>query len=204
MIGRLVGKLAENHPPFVLLDVNGVGYEVEVPLSALGYLPKLGESCSLFTHFVVREDAQLLYGFIRREDRELFRLLLKVNGVGPKMAVAILSHMSPNEFVECVRGDNLTRLTKMPGVGKKTAERLLIEMRDRIKDWDAGDRESATPELLNQSAGGHSHLEEAEAALLALGYKPQEASRAINAVYKDGMGRDELIRLSLKGMVKTK
>ncbi|WP_371333195.1 Holliday junction branch migration protein RuvA [Hahella sp. CCB-MM4] len=195
------GRLLENSPPFLLIDVNGIGYEVEVPLSVLGELPLTGESCSLYTHFVVREDAQLLYGFAQRKDRELFRLLLKVNGVGPKLAMAILSHMNAEEFVRCVQSDDLVRLTKMPGVGKKTAERLLIEMRDRLKGWispQAGTEVSQQIKLAESGSG----LEEAEQALLALGYKPQEASRAINAIYEEGMLRDEVIRRALKSMVK--
>ncbi|WP_026180056.1 Holliday junction branch migration protein RuvA [Hahella ganghwensis] len=201
MIGRLSGKLLENTPPFLLIDVNGIGYEVEVPLSVLGELPGVGDNCALYTHFVVREDAQLLYGFAQRKDRELFRLLLKVNGVGPKLAMAILSHMNAEEFVRCVQSDDLVRLTKMPGVGKKTAERLLIEMRDRIKTWGgASVPEDAAQQV--RTAGSGNGLEEAEQALLALGYKPQEASRAIQAVHEEGMPRDEVIRRALKSMVK--
>ncbi len=202
MIGKLTGKLLENTPPFLLLDVNGVGYEVEVPLSVLGDLPRLGEACSLYTHFVVREDAQLLYGFAQRKERELFRLLLKVNGVGPKLATAILSHMNAEEFVYCVKADDLVRLTKMPGVGKKTAERLLIEMRDRLKSWGESPTVGAETLPLSSARSATTGIEEAEQALLALGYKPQEASRAISAVHEEGLERDELIRRALKSMVK--
>jgi len=202
MIGKLTGKLLENSPPFLLLDVSGVGYEIEVPLSVLADLPKLGESCSLYTHFVVREDAQLLYGFAQRKDRELFRLLLKVNGVGPKLATAILSHMNAEEFVCCVKADDLMRLTKMPGVGKKTAERLLIEMRDRLKTWDENHMQSSGALPLSAVRSATTSIDEAEQALLALGYKAQEASRAISVIYEEGLERDELIRRALKSMAK--
>ncbi len=200
MIGRISGRLIENSPPFLLVDVNGVGYELEVPLTVLGDLPAAGEPCTFYTHFVVREDAQLLYGFAGRQDRELFRLLLKVNGVGPKLAIAILSHMSVSEFVGCVQEDNVTRLTKMPGIGKKTAERLLIEMRDRITGWRGGS-DAAAPATDNR-VQSKVPVEEAEAALLALGYRPQEASKAVQSVATEGMGRDELIRQALRSMVK--
>ena len=202
MIGQLTGRVIENTPPVILLDVNGVGYEVEVPMSVLGILPDQGGNCTLYTHFVVREDAQLLYGFSSRQERELFRLLLKVNGVGPKLAVAILSHMTVTDFVYCVADDNVTRLTKLPGVGKKTAERLVIEMRDRLKGWR--EKVATTERQQSQPAGDHGQdrqVEEAEAALVALGYKPTEASKVINKVCKEGMSRNELIRQALRGMV---
>jgi holliday junction DNA helicase RuvA len=199
LIGKLTGNLLENTPPTLLIDVNGVGYEVEVPISVLGDLPKLGEPCSLYTHLVVREDAQLLYGFLNRLERELFRLLLKVNGVGPKLAVAILSNMSVEQFVLCVTEDNVARLTKMPGVGKKTAERLLIEMRDRLKQWQ---EVVESPQVRRTEQVGHGvQIEEAEAALIALGYKPAEASRSISKFYQEGISRDELIRQALRGML---
>ena len=200
MIGKLSGHLLEYTPPTLLIDVHGIGYEVEVPLSVAGVLPSIGKNCNLYTHFVVREDVQLLYGFISRLERDLFRLLLKVNGVGPKLALAILSHMNVEEFVLCVAEDNVLQLTKMPGVGKKTAERLIIEMRDRLTDWQS------PADVVPRSAEGIAHsetkrIEEAEAALIALGYKPAEASKAISRINKDGLNRDELIRMALKGMV---
>lgn len=186
----------------VVVGVNGVGYEVEVPLTVLPDLPSLGGKIDLYTHLVVREDAHLLFGFIRRQDRDLFRLLIKVNGIGPKLAVAILSHMSPVELVQCVADDNITRLTKMPGIGKKTAERLVIDLRDRLKDWSGGGMKAGVESESLKLEPVSDPRAEAEAALVALGYKPVEATRAISQVYAAGMERDALIRLALKGMVK--
>ena len=133
MISRLRGRLLEKSLPAVVLDVQGVGYEVEVPMSTLYGLPALGEECTLLTQMIVREDAQLLYGFAASEERQLFRALIKVSGVGPKLALSILSSMSVTDFVATVQADDSALLTKIPGVGKKTAERLVVEMRDRVK-----------------------------------------------------------------------
>lgn len=200
MIGRIRGRLLESAPPTVVVDVQGVGYELDVPLSAWSDLPAAGEACEFFTHFVVREDAQLLYGFLRQADRDLFRLLIRVNGVGPKVALAILSHMDAAELVSCVQNDNITRLTKMPGIGKKTAERLVIDLRDKLGEWQssAGGALFESPVLADST----NPSQEAEEALLALGYKPAEASRAIAQAWVEGMGREQLIREALKGMVK--
>ena len=203
MIGKLTGKLIESSPPIVMIDINGVGYEVEIPLSVLGLLPLKGEVCSLYTHFVVREDAQLLYGFWARQDRELFRLLLKVNGVGPKLAMAILSHMTTQDLVRCVNDNDVVRLTKMPGVGKKTAERLLIEMRDRLKGWEQSpDSISVSNSIESTVNNDAAEIDDAKAAMQALGYKPAEAEKVVNSVYQPGMLRDDIIRLALKGMAK--
>ncbi|RMF17350.1 MAG: Holliday junction branch migration protein RuvA [Gammaproteobacteria bacterium] len=200
MIGRLKGTLLESHPPTLLLDVQGVGYEVEVPLSLLGHLPRPGDALELHTHFVVREDAQLLYGFLSRHDRDLFRQLIKVNGVGPKLALAILSHMDAPSFVATVTAEDVGALTRLPGIGKKTAERLVVEMKDRLKEWGAP--ASATAPLAVE-APGLSPTEEAEEALVALGYKPAEAARAVRAVATPDMDRDTLIKSALRSMVKT-
>ena len=135
MIGRLRGTLIEKMSPEILIECHGVGYEVTMPMTSIYALPELNQQATLYTHFVVREDAQLLYGFANKVERKLFRLLIKVNGVGPKLALAILSGMSADQFVSCVVHDDLSTIVKIPGVGKKTAERLLIEMRDRLKDW---------------------------------------------------------------------
>lgn len=199
MIGKITGNLLENTLPTLLLDVHGVAYEVDVPLTVSGALPDIGKPCSFYTHFVVREDAQQLYGFLTRAERELFRLLLKANGVGPKLALAILSHMSVEEFVVCVSDNNVMRLTKMPGVGNKTAARLLIEMRDRLANW----QEYSSGSQLHRSETSKQPLliEEAEAALIALGYKPAEASRSVSKAYNEGISREELIRQALKGML---
>ena len=205
MIGRLKGVLAEKLPPQLLIDVNGVGYEVEAPMSTFYQLPAVGQSVELFTHFVVREDAQLLYGFSDRHERRLFRDLIKVNGVGPKLALTILSGIEASQFVRCVNEGDANALVKLPGVGKKTAERLLIEMKDRLKDWatdpdvfELTATESGEASVSVREVDGR---EEAEQALIALGYKPAQASKSINAVYQAGMSTEELIRAALKGMI---
>ncbi len=197
MIGRLHGRLLEKHAPELLIEVGGVGYEVSVPMTTLYHLPGLGEPVTLHTHLVVREDAQQLYGFADRAARDMFRTLIKVNGVGPKLALTILSGMDGDQLVRCVRDGSVAALVSLPGVGKKTAERLIVEMRDRLKDWEVPEAAGgATPVALD-------HLAEAEAALIALGYKPAEASKAIGAVSEQGETTEEVIRLALRNMVKT-
>jgi Holliday junction DNA helicase RuvA len=200
MIGRICGILVEKLAPEILLDVRGVGYEIQVPSTTLYELPEPGSEITLFTHFVVREDAQLLYGFTRLRERSLFRNLIKVNGVGPKLALAILSGMVAESFVRTVQRDDISALVQLPGVGKKTAERLLVEMRDRLKDWML-ELDEAQP--ANSPAGsGREMLAEAESALVSLGYKPTEASRVVSAVSDDSIkSSEELIRRALQSMV---
>ena len=141
MIGRIRGTVAQKQPPDILVEVGGVGYELQVPMTTLFQLPELGSEVSLLTHFVVREDAQLLYGFIDERDRGLFRQLIKVSGVGPKLALTILSGMDADSFTRCVHREDVAALVALPGVGKKTAERLLVEMRDKLKGgWSAGEQ----------------------------------------------------------------
>lgn len=205
MIGRLTGKLLSKQPPDLMLDVNGVGYEVQAPMGTFYHLPVLGESVSLYTHMVVREDAQLLYGFISSSDRQLFRTLIKVNGVGPKLALTILSGIEVDQFVACVQQGDSASLIKLPGVGRKTADRLLVEMRDSLADWApqglAAGAAGAT--LAAAPAGSRPLIDDAESALIALGYKPAEASRAVSAVYNETLeSSEELIRQALKAMVK--
>ena len=198
MIGKIRGVLVDKKPPEIQIDVAGICYEVQVPMSTLYQLPELGKEITLHTHFVVREDAQLLYGFFEEKDKSMFRSLIKINGVGPKMALGILSSMEANEFVRAVRSNDIDAMVKMPGIGKKTAERLLIEMRDRLKGWD--DEEGGTQ--MPVSAGA-SITSDAETALISLGYKPQQAAHAIAAVLKTNpeiQGSEELIRHSLKSM----
>ncbi|AZS51895.1 Holliday junction branch migration protein RuvA [Entomomonas moraniae] len=201
MIGRLQGLLAEKQPPHLLIDVNGVGYAVEVPMSTYYQLPSLDERVILHIHQVVREDAHLLYGFYEKKERELFRELIRLNGVGPKLALALMSTLSVNEMIETVRQQNTAALIKVPGVGKKTAERLLIELRDRFKAWEGG-TEPTTPlsaEVAMTSTATSAEMD-AVSALVALGYKPQEASRAVAAVQnKDALSSEELIRRALQG-----
>ena len=197
MIGRLQGVVIEKQAPDLLLDVQGVGYEVLVSLSTFFAVPGVGESVTLHTHFVVREDAQQLYGFAELGERTLFRHLIKVNGVGPKMALAILSGMSASEFALCVHNNDVATLVKLPGVGKKTAERLVIEMRDRLGDIET----SASPHSAVTSATT-GIVEEAESALIALGYRPQDAAKMVSrAESNDIDSAEQLIRAALKSMV---
>lgn len=201
MIGRLQGVLAEKQPPHLLIDVNGVGYAVEVPMSTYYQLPNLDERVTLHIHQVVREDAHLLYGFYEKKERELFRELIRLNGVGPKLALALMSTLSVNEMIETVRQQNTAALIKVPGVGKKTAERLLIELRDRFKAWEGGTEPatSLSAEVAMTSTATSAEMD-AVSALVALGYKPQEASRAVAAVQnKDELSSEELIRRALQG-----
>ena len=204
MIGRLRGTLVHKHPPDILLEVGGVGYEIQVPMTTLFQLPPLGSEVSLVTHFVVREDAQLLYGFIDERDRRLFRQLIKVTGVGPKLALTILSGMDAGSFARCVQRDDISSLVALPGVGKKTAERLLVEMRDKLKDWFGAGGAALGPAAGGEAAAPYNDIVgDAEGALIALGYKPQEASRMVQAVNDDSVtGSEDLIRRALKSTVK--
>ena len=195
MIGRIRGELIEKRAPEILVDCGGVGYEVLVPMTTLYQLPATGAQVTLLTHFVVREDAQQLYGFIDEQTRSLFRDLIKVNGVGPKLALTVLSGVDVSEFVALVLAGDSAALVKLPGVGKKTAERLVIEMRDRLKDYETPSV-GVAPSTRKADAGS-----EAEEALIALGYKPQEATRAIASVAADGMSVEDIIRQALKAMI---
>ncbi len=202
MIGRIRGVLVYKQPPDILIEVGGVGYEIQVPMTTLFQLPELGSEVSLVTHFVVREDAQLLYGFIDERDRGLFRQLIKVSGVGPKLGLTILSGMDSSSFARCVQRDDISSLMALPGVGKKTAERLLVEMRDKLKDW------LVQTDATGQAGSGVTLapvtdiVADAEGALIALGYKPQEAGRVVAAVNDDSIAdSEELIRRALKSMV---
>lgn len=201
MIGRLRGLVVEKQPPEVLLDVNGVGYEIQLPMTCFYDLPDIGQEAIIFTHFVVREDAQLLFGFNNKQERALFRELLKTNGVGPKLALAILSGMSAAQFVGAVEREDISTLVKLPGVGKKTAERLIVEMKDRFKGMatfdlftPADDLAGAVAQVVKQA----DVEEEAASALVALGYKPQEASRMISKVATEGADCETLIRNALR------
>ncbi len=208
MIGRLRGILLEKQAPEILLECNGVGYEVTLPMTSFYHLPQLEQEAVIYTHFVVREDAQLLYGFANTTERKLFRLLIKVNGVGPKLALAILSNMSAGQFVHCVNLDDVATIVKIPGVGKKTAERLLIEMRDRLKDWDQNLVTPSTDTFPTDSITGDSSLinltntkDDAITALVSLGYKHVQADRAVKAIYGQDKSSEELIRDALKSML---
>lgn len=203
MIGRLRGIIIEKQPPEILIEVNGVGYEVFMPMTCFYELPDNGQEATILTHFIVREDAQLLYGFNNQQERLLFRELIKVNGVGPKLALAILSGMSATQFVAAVEQGEIKALVKLPGVGTKTAERLIVEMKDRFKHFggdllnrtvpaDSKDKSVQAMKLSNQIES------EAISALIVLGYKPQEASKIISKVIKPEMDSETLIKEALK------
>jgi Holliday junction DNA helicase RuvA len=198
MIGRLRGQILAKHPPQVLIDVGGVGYEVEAPMSTFYDLPSVGEPVTLITHLVVREDAHVLYGFLHERDRALFRDLLKVSGVGAKMALGILSGMDAQRFALCVEQEDLTALSRLPGIGKKTAQRLVMEMKDRVAGIGMGSagvpftRQTGAPDTADAP------LAEAVSALTALGYKPADANRMARAVNDGRKTSEELIRAALK------
>ncbi len=198
MIGCLIGEVFALEAPTVLLNVNGVGYEMDTPLSTFCQLQK-GQKVTLWTHLTVREDAQLLYGFLDAQEKTIFRTLLKVNGVGPKMALGILSTLSIDLLIHTVENEDINTLIKVPGVGRKTAERLMIELRDRFKTLASGSTavNSTTTQIQFNS---NSPVAEAEAALQSLGYKPAEAQKLINAVKADFTEASDIIRAALKSM----
>ena len=201
MIGFLHGVLLHKQPPHLLLDVHGVGYEIEAPMSTFYELPAVGCEVTLYTHLIVREDAHTLFGFARPAEHLLFRGLIKVNGVGPRLALTILSGISAEGFVRAVRDNDAASLTRLPGIGKKTAERLLMEMRDRIEDW-AGNAYTSGEQAAWKTSMPHGPLEEAISALVSLGYKPQEANRMARAVAEDGLGSEDIIRRALQAAVR--
>lgn len=207
MITHLHGVLIEKQPPQLVIDVQGVGYEVDAPMTTFYRLPAVGESVQLLTHQVIREDAHVLYGFATRDERTLFRSLIKVNGVGPKVALAILSGMEAPQFVRCITTHDVGSLTRIPGIGKKTAERLVVEMQDRLPTNLNTALNSPSVGKDGKVSAGLSPLQtaiaDAEAALIALGYKPQEAAKAISAIDTEGLKSEDIIRLSLKNMVRT-
>jgi len=199
MIGRLTGVLLEKNPPSLLIDVQGVGYEVDAPMSTFYELPPIGETVSLFTHLVVRDDAHLLFGFASSTERVLFRALLKVNGVGAKVALSILSGLSADEFISCVTNKDVAALVRVPGIGKKTAERLLIELQDRVE----------TLGLVSLPAGNSQPMfdepstrAQAEEALVALGYKSAEAARMLDKGAAEGQSVEQMIRAALRSAAK--
>lgn len=200
MIGFLSGKILRKQPPWLLLDVSGVGYEIEAPMTTFYDLPELGEKVELHTHLVVREDAQLLYGFSRISQRELFRNLLKVNGVGPRVALAILSTMNAEEFQACVMAEDAVQLTRVPGIGRKTAERLLVEMRDKVDQLLDSTGASISTMGIPENAAADPATD-AISALIALGYKPVDASKYIRKL-DSGLNSEELIRQALRNMAK--
>ena len=198
MIGFLRGILIAKQPPSLVLDVRGVGYEVDAPMSTFYGLPELGAEVLLYTHLAIREDAHSLFGFISEADRSLFRTLIKVNGVGARLALGILSGLSAEEFHRAVEQQDTARLVRLPGVGKKTAERLIIELRDRLPALDTVTLPGAGPRLLPAA----SPIDDAASALIALGFKPQDANALIRKVPTDGKTSEEIIRLALQAVGK--
>lgn len=188
MIGRLRGRLAMKQPPRLLIDVSGVGYELEAPMSTFYSLPAVGEEVSLLTHLLVRDDAHVLYGFARSDERVLFRSLLKVSGVGARLALAILSGMSAEAFAAAVQSGDAAALTRLPGIGKKTAERLVVEMRDRLDGFGTG----------AVTAAASMPAAEAVSALVTLGYRSADATRMVADVESDDMGTEDIIRAALQ------
>lgn len=200
MISRLRGILLEKSPPYLLIEVQGITYEIQASMNTFYHLPDTEQNIVLYTHFIVREDAHQLYGFFDERERALFKTLIKVNGVGPKLALTILSSIEPNEFVQCVTDQNSLRLTALPGVGKKTAERLIVEMRDRLADWHI-ELSTTTVEassFQNPSVLHRKRVQDAISALVALGYRPQEATKALNQIEPSEQTVEEMIRLALK------
>jgi Holliday junction DNA helicase RuvA len=202
MIGRLTGTLAQKRAPRLLIDCNGVGYEVDVSMSTYYQLPAEGDRVSIWTHLQIKDDAHTLIGFYSEQERGLFRQLIKVNGVGPKMALTILSGISESDFIQCIRQADIATLTRLPGVGKKTAERLIVEMKDKVAPL-GGDTPGGGPRPGSAGAANACHNEAAEA-LQALGYKPADASRMVSAAAKQ-IGDDSaeaLIKQALQQAVK--
>jgi len=192
MIGSLRGRISSKTPPQLTVEVGGVGYELEAPMSTFFHLPAVGEEVKLLTHFVVREDAQLLYGFATQDERRLFRSLLKVSGIGPKIGLALLSGISVEAFATCVKNQDVGALIRVPGIGRKTAERLLIEMRDRLVPTDGTSADTVVP------PPDASPESEAFGALTALGYRPAEATRLLKAAGPGTHSTEELIRRALQ------
>ncbi len=199
MIGRLRGLLLDKQPPRLLVDCHGVGYEIEASMTTIWALPEVNHEVTLHTQLIVREDAHLLFGFATLAERRLFQSLLKVNGVGARLALTILSGIQPDEFVVCIQRGDTARLTSLPGIGKKTAERLIVEMRDRVADWADSQSMSFTT---SRDALVPDAMADAVSGLIALGYKPQEASRLIHALEAEGKTSETLIREVLRSLAK--
>lgn len=196
MIGFIRGKLVSKTPPQLVVDVQGVGYEVEAPMTTFYDLPELGTELQLYTHLVVREDAHILFAFSTEADRMMFRSLIKVNGVGPKLALTILSGQSAEEFHRCIHDNDVQALVRLPGIGKKTAERLIIEMRDRLPKMEES---TVSGQSVSVNVAANSPRQEAISALCALGYKPQDASKMVQAIDQQDKSCEDIIRLALQG-----
>ncbi len=192
MIGFLRGVILRKQPPHLLVEVHGVGYEVEAPMSTFYDLPEVNAEVTLFTHLVVRDDAHILFGFGTEMERRFFRSLIRVNRIGSKLALAILSGISADSFVKCVHENDLAALSRVPGIGKKTAERIVVEMRDRLDEIGVA-----------ASTGPMNPRDEALSALVSLGYKPQEATQMLRNIKEEGLSSEELIRRALQGALRT-
>lgn len=207
MIGRLNGIVAEKQPPLLLLEVSGVGYEVQMPMTSFYQMPAVGEQVTIHTHFVVREDAQLLYGFAQKIERELFRQIIKANGVGPKLGLAILSGLSAPQFVHLVTNNDANALVKLPGIGLKTAERLIIDLKDRLKNFTLSQQSELGDLSVPQESMNSTFVEtydveqDAIDALLALGYKSAQATKVVRKVKLPEMDSEALIKAALKSMI---
>ena len=200
MIGWMHGVLREKHPPVLLVDIGGVGYEMEAPMTTFSDLPPTGEPVTLYVHHLVREDGHHLYAFSRRAERDVFRQLLRVSGVGAKLGLTILSGMDAGEFARCMVEGDIASLSRLPGIGKKTAQRLVVEMRDKV---EAGMSGAAVARTEAASASRRDDpIAEAVSALIALGLKPPEASRRVHAVGGEGLACEEIVRLALQSMVR--
>lgn len=207
MITFLKGKLVQKMPPTLVLDVNGVGYELEASMQTFYQLPEVSNTVQLYTHPVIREDAHLLFGFYAQNERELFRILIKTNGVGPRSAITILSTLSVDELTQCVHQDDVNQLVKVPGIGKKTAERLLLDLRDQLKSWSSSSHASAPNVSTTQpdtsqalDTNQTNQRQDAINALITLGYKPQNATQAVDKIYRQqpDAATEYLIKQSLQ------
>lgn len=199
MITHLIGKLIEKKAPLIIVDVQGIGYEVFAPMSTFAQLPEIGKALTLLTHFVVREDAQQLFGFITETERKLFRALIKVNGIGPKSALSILSGIEIADFITCIQTQDNARLKRIPGIGDKTAERLMIEMRDALSQWENVINKNIGATKINDQ---DQMVQDALSALETLGYKPNEARSIIAKIPKPYHNHEQLIRLALQQVAK--
>jgi Holliday junction DNA helicase RuvA len=199
MIGMLRGIVIEKQPPFILLEVNGVGYEIQAPMSTFYFLEQDMPQIALYIHSTIRDEAFVLYGFNSKKERELFRQLIKVNGVGPKLALTILSGMAANELVQAIMTDDVSSLVKLPGIGKKTAQRLCIELRDRFNSLDFSGDIQGMNALKNTPFTARGSFEDAVSALVALGYKFPDAKTMVTKVHTEKLAVEEVIRLALKG-----
>ncbi len=201
MIGQLRGKLIEKQPPFLMIDVGGIGYLLQAPLSTFFSLPEIGQELTLRTHFIVREDAHVLYGFVTQQECRLFQEIIKINGVGPKVGLAILSGLSPNEFAQVVMNQEVARLQKLPGIGAKTAQRILVEMQDKLAKLDLGLSSAHTAMVLSRKDNSDP-VSEAIGALVSLGYKPAEATKAVARVQDQTQSCEHIIKEALQGLAK--